>query len=81
MPRQELVTRSPLKQTIGANIDRAIRDSGLTNRQVGDRIGVAEGQVWRWRRGRVEPTGVHRIAVADVLFGGDLGAMYAEVDG
>lgn len=68
---------SPLKPTIAANIDRAIKAQGKTNRQVGDAIGATEHQVWRWRQGINEPTGPYKVALADQLFDGDIAALYA----
>lgn len=67
---------SPLKPVIAANIDRAIREAGKTNRQVGDAIGATEHQVWRWRQGINEPIGKYKVALAGELFGGDIAALY-----
>lgn len=69
---------SPLKPVIAANIDRAIKEAGRTNREVGDAIGATEHQVWRWRQGINEPTGTYKVALAAELFGGDIAALYAE---
>jgi transcriptional regulator with XRE-family HTH domain len=57
-----------VKATIARNIDLAITSKpGLTNRAVGAAIGATEHMVWRWRRGRVEPTTHYLVALAAVL--------------
>lgn len=58
-------------------MDRAIRVSGRTNRDVGDAIGATEHQVWRWRHGRSVPRDDYALALAAELFDGDLSALYA----
>jgi transcriptional regulator with XRE-family HTH domain len=68
---------SPLRAAVAANIDRAIVAAGLTNRAVGESIGATEHQVWRWRRGRTRPSQRYAVALADVLFDGNVGALYA----
>lgn len=67
---------SPGAALVGANLDREIAARGLTNRAVGDMIGATEHQVWRWRRARVEPSTRYAMALAAVLFDGDVAALY-----
>lgn len=69
---------SPTAALTAANLDRAIRDAGLTNRQVAERIGATEHQVWRWRRGRTVPSQTRALALANELFDGDLSALYSK---
>ena len=69
---------SPITVLIGRNLDRAIRDAGLTNRAVGEMIGATEHQVWRWRKGHKQPSDHYLMALAAKLFDGDLQALYAD---
>lgn len=60
---------------------RAARaDLNLTQRQVGEAVGATPADVSRWESGKVEPGGKYRQQLADVLFDGDLSAMYAEIE-
>lgn len=68
---------SPTKPLVAANLDRAIREAGKTNREIGDAVGATEHAVWRWRNGRTEPSGRYIAALAELLFGGDVSALYA----
>lgn len=76
MPSQEA---SQAQATVAANIDRGITAKGWTNRKVGDAIGRTEHQVWRWRRGRNYPSLDVLVALAGVLFDGDMSEFHAEV--
>ena len=69
---------SHLKHTVAANIDRGIRERGITNRAVGEAMGSTEHQVWRWRTGRHMPDLDNLAALANVLFGGDITELYAD---
>lgn len=64
-----------LAAIIARNIDSLIRAGEMTNREVGDRIGTTEHQVWRWRKGRVRPNDENLAALAGVLADGDLTAL------
>lgn len=68
---------SPTRDLIAANVDRAIRAAGKTNREVGELIGVTEHQIWRWRKGKAEPSGRYVAALASILFDDDISALYA----
>lgn len=70
---------SPVKALIAANLDRAIRVADKTNREIGEAVGATEHAVWRWRNGRTEPSGRYVAALADVLFDGDVSALYAPI--
>ena len=67
-----------LGKVIAHNLDALIAASGMTNRQVGERIGTTEHQVWRWRRGRVRPNDDNLAALAAVLADGDITALLIE---
>ncbi len=75
MPSQ---ARSHLGLVIASNVDAAIREKGLTNRQVAESIGTTEHQVWRWRRGKVRPNDTNLGALATVLTDGDLAGLLIE---
>lgn len=64
--------------TVGGNIRAAREEQGLTQKQVGDELGVTNRDVSRWENGAVEPGPKYRHALADLLFGGDLSALYRE---
>lgn len=67
-----------LRSVIASNVDRAISEKGMTNRSVGEAIGTTEHQVWRWRRGRVQPSNENLAALAAVLADGDIYALLKE---
>lgn len=69
---------SHLKDVLATNLDHGIRQSGMTNRAVAEKIGSTEHQVWRWRRGRHVPSIETLAALAKVLFDGDISQFYAE---
>lgn len=68
-----------IAQTVGRNIRTARTAVGLSQHELAQRIGgkVTSRDVSRWERGGVEPT-KYRHLLAEILFGGDLGAMYDE---
>lgn len=67
-----------IREIVAANIDRGIkRHPKMTNRAVGDQIGSTEHQVWRWRTGKHMPSKDNLIALANVLFDGDITQLYA----
>lgn len=57
----------PLRDIVAANLDRAITASGRTNRSVAEQVGTTEHQVWRWRKGKVGPSDVNLVALAEAL--------------
>lgn len=63
---------------MGKNLRTARRTRGWTQRQVGEAIGVTNRDVSRWESGKVEPGRRYRHLLADLLFDGDLSAMYAK---
>lgn len=65
---------------VAANLDRAIRERGWTNRQLGERIGSTEHQVWRWRHAKHMPSIESLVALAEVLFEGDLSALFVDAE-
>lgn len=60
-------TPEHLKATIAANIDAAIAADGRTNRAVGEAMGAAETQVWKWRRGKTGISQGNLLKLAEVL--------------
>lgn len=69
---------SAIRQTIAANI-RAARDArGLRQREVAARLDTDVMQVSRWERGVTRPGPSYEAKLVELLFDGDLGALYAE---
>lgn len=64
-------------QTVGRNIRAARITADLSQHELAQRIGgkVTSRDVSRWENGGVEPT-KYRHMLAEILFGGDLAAMY-----
>jgi transcriptional regulator with XRE-family HTH domain len=78
MPSQEASqARAIATSTVAANVDRGMVRMDLNNRQLADRIGATEHQVWRWRRGKHLPSVETLVHLADVLFDGDMAELYA----
>lgn len=71
---------SHLKATIAANLDRGITAKRLTNREVGLHIGKSEMQVWKWRRARHTPSLESLVALAALLFDGNVSEFYVDHD-
>jgi transcriptional regulator with XRE-family HTH domain len=44
-----------------------MRGASLSNRALGEKIGVTEHQVWRWRKGRTQPSDRYLMALAEAL--------------
>lgn len=77
--------RSQLAQITGTNIAAARERLGLTQREVAEQVNAAipgaklsPADVSRWERHLVEPGPKYRFALAEILFDGELAAMYAE---
>lgn len=68
--------RHQILLTLGSNLRAAREAQGMTQKQVGDRLGVTNRDVSRWENGRVEPGAVNRQLLADLLYGGDVSRMY-----
>lgn len=64
--------------TVAANLRRARLERDWTQRQVAAEVGVTPADVSRWESGRVEPGAKYRYALADLLFDGDVSALYRE---
>lgn len=64
------------KQRVGENIRRARNAKNWTQRQLGEAIGTVGPDVSRWENGRIEPGPFYRQALANVLFDGDVAALY-----
>ena len=62
--------------TVGNNIRAAREVRGLTQKDVGDALGVTNRDVSRWENGRVEPGAMYRQMLADELFDGDVSRLY-----
>lgn len=83
LPSVSSQATSQVRGLIASNLDRAITDAGMTNREVAESIqtGVIRPtgeQVWKWRRGRHMPSTDALVALADLLFDGDVSALYAQ---
>lgn len=77
--------RRQAAQITGRNIRAARGESRLTQRELATEINalvpdgkLAAGDVSRWETGLIEPGAKYRFALAQILFDGDLSAMYAE---
>lgn len=79
MPFVPSQATSQTRETIAANLDRAISAKGWTNRFVGEAIGKTEHQVWRWRRAKHDPSLDTLAALANLLFEGDIARFYDDV--
>lgn len=75
--RMRTNTAPQIAQTVGENLRRARLAKDLTQKEVGDELGVTNRDVSRWENGAVEPGRKYRLLLADLLFDGDVSAMYA----
>lgn len=64
--------------TVGLNLRAARDELELTQRQVAEAVGVTPADVSRWERGKVEPSARFRFPLAELLFDGDVSALYRE---
>jgi transcriptional regulator with XRE-family HTH domain len=56
---------------------KAAREArAMTQKDVGDLIGVTNRDVSRWENGKVEPGALYRQLLADELFDGDVSRIY-----
>lgn len=75
------MSRQPARHialTIGQNI-RAARGA-TTQRELAIALDVPSLYVSRWERGQVKPDALNQQKLADVLFEGDISALYRETD-
>lgn len=70
-----------IAQRVGANLRGARLAKGMTQRQVAEMVGTESRDVSRWENGGVEPGPKYRHLLANVLFDGDLSALYREREG
>jgi transcriptional regulator with XRE-family HTH domain len=66
--------------TVGRNIRVAREARHMTQKDVGDVLGVTNRDVSRWENGKVEPGPLYRQLLADELFDGDVARLY-EMEG
>jgi len=64
--------------TVGFNLRLGRLAKEMTQRQVAEAVGAAPADVSRWERGKVEPSARFRFPLAEVLFEGDVSALYRE---
>jgi len=69
-----------IRRTIAANIVRERRARDLTQRQLADALNVETMLVSRWERGAHRPSPLHEAKLAAMLFGGDIAALYREIE-
>lgn len=68
--------RTQILMTVGCNLKAAREARGLTQKQVGDALGVTNRDVSRWENGKVEPGAQYRQMLADELFDGQVSRLY-----
>lgn len=71
-------TTGHLASIIGANIRAARVAANLTQREVGEAIGVEGVFISRWERGENSPNQGNLQRLADFLFEGEVAALYRE---
>lgn len=54
-------------EIMGKRIDTLIRNKGINNVQIADKVGVSKVAVGKWRKGQTEPSGSNMISLAEVL--------------
>ena len=64
--------------TVGRNLKAARTARGLTQKQVGDELGVTNRDVSRWENGKVEPGAYNRHMLGELLFDGEISRMYEQ---
>jgi transcriptional regulator with XRE-family HTH domain len=71
--------KNHILMTVGSNLRAAREARGLTQKQVGDALGVTNRDVSRWENGKVEPGARYRQMLADELFDGQVSRMYEDL--
>lgn len=66
--------------TIGANVRRGRDAANLTQHELGLKVGVPGVQISKWERGEHRPSAHYEKLLADVLFEGEVAALYREPD-
>lgn len=69
-----------LVPNVGANLRAAREQREMTQKQVGDAIGVRARDVSRWENGHVEPGPLYRSLLAELFFDGRVAALYEETE-
>lgn len=62
--------------TVGQNIKAARTAKGWTQRELAGQLDTDTLSVSRWERGANRPSAIHEAKLADLLFGGDVAALY-----
>jgi transcriptional regulator with XRE-family HTH domain len=73
-------TNNHLSRVVGVNIAAARARKGWTQQQLATALGTSISRVSGWERGEHLPQRSHQPAIADVLFGGDLNALFRPID-
>lgn len=66
-----------IKQVVGSNIETARNAKGLTRRALAEKIGVDQGQVFKWERGLHRPVDASMTALSAAL-GRDVAWFYVD---
>jgi transcriptional regulator with XRE-family HTH domain len=69
-----------LANIVGANISRARRFKGLTQQDVAGALATSTSRVSGWERGLHLPSRRQQQPLAELLFGGDVSALYRETE-
>lgn len=72
--------KQQIVHTVAANLREARLARKLTQHEVGVAVGTDGPSVSRWEMGRVEPGPAYRVALAELLFDGDVSALYREAE-
>jgi transcriptional regulator with XRE-family HTH domain len=72
--------RNQILTTVGHNLRAARIARGMTQKQVGDELGVTNRDVSRWENGKVEPGAYYRHQLGELFFGGDISRMYEQTE-
>jgi len=68
--------RHQILTTVGHNLRAAREARGMTQKQVGDELGVTNRDVSRWENGKVEPGPMYRQMLGDLFFDGEVSRLY-----
>lgn len=82
MMAQEMATHATnhLSKVVGANIATARERKGITQLQLAAELSTSTSRVSGWERGLHMPSRRQQPALAEVLFDGDIGALYRETE-